>query len=56
MSNEIMPTDGGLLEKGLDIMRDPNASKPAKIGAVGLIAIGAIAVVTVKTIDAMGSK
>ena len=53
MSNEIMSNDGGLLEKGLDTMRDPNASKPAKIGAVGLIAIGAITVVAVKAIDAM---
>ena len=53
MSNEIMSNGGGLLEKGLDTMRDPNASKAAKIGAVGLIAIGAITVVAVKAIDAM---
>lgn len=56
MSNEIMSNDGGLLEKGLDTMRDPNSSKAAKIGAVGLIAIGAIALVAKTTIDAMGSK
>ncbi len=53
MSNEIQSNGGGLLGKGLDVMRDPNASTPAKIGAVGLVAIGAIVFVATKTIDGM---
>lgn len=36
---------GGLLEKGIDIMKDPTSSTAAKAGAVGIVAIGAIALV-----------
>lgn len=45
---------GGLLEKGLDIMKDPKSSTAAKAGAVGIVAIGAIALVAKTTLDVMG--
>lgn len=46
--------NGGLLEKGLVIMKDPKASTAAKAGAVGIVAIGAIALVAKTTLDVMG--
>lgn len=47
MSNSQLPdkSSGSILEKGLDIMRDPNAGKAAKAGAVCLLAIGAMSVI-----------
>ena len=57
MSDQNLPASNGpqiLLNKGMDVMKDPNASKAAKVGAVGLVAVAAIAVVAMKTIDAMG--
>lgn len=46
--------NGGLLEKGIDIMKDPKSSTAAKAGAVGIVAIGAIALVANTTLDVMG--
>ncbi len=46
--------NGGLLEKGIDIMKDPKSSTAAKAGAVGIVAIGAIALVAKTTLDVMG--
>lgn len=46
--------NGGLIEKGLDTMKDPNASTASKAGALGIIAIGAIALVAKTTLDVMG--
>ncbi len=46
--------NGGLLGKGLDIMKDPKSSTAAKAGAVGIVAIGAIALVAKTTLDVMG--
>ncbi len=46
--------NGGLLETGMVIMKDPNSSTAAKAGAVGIIAIGAIALVAKTTLDVMG--
>lgn len=51
---ELQKSNGGLLGKGIDMMKDPNVSKIGKIGAVGIIAIGAIAYIGKTTIDAMG--
>lgn len=45
---------GGLLEKGIDIMKDPTSSTAAKAGAVGIVAIGAIALVAKTTLDVIG--
>lgn len=47
-------TSTSLLDKGIDVMKDPNASKGAKAGAVGLVAIGAIAFVGSLAIKAIG--
>ncbi len=56
-SNIQATTGSGLLIKGLDTLKDPNATTTAKIGAVGIVAIGAIGAVAVATIKAMsGSK
>lgn len=46
--------NGGLLGKGLDIMKDPKSSTAAKAGAVGIVAIGAIALVAKTALDVMG--
>lgn len=46
--------NGGLLEKGIDIMKDPASSTAAKAGAVGIVAIGAIALVAKTTLDVIG--
>ena len=51
--NELQKSNGSLLEKGVEIMKDPNVSKSGKIGAVGIVIIGAIAYVGKTTIDAM---
>lgn len=47
-------TNGGsnsLLDKGMDIFKDPNSSKGAKAAAVGVITIGAIAYIGKKVLD-----
>lgn len=54
--NELQKSNGGLLEKGLEMMKDPNVSTKAKIGAVGIITIGAIAYIGKETIEAMGKQ
>lgn len=54
MSDIQKSSSGGLLGKGLDVMKDPNASLAAKAGAVGIVAIGAIALVAKTTLDVMG--
>jgi len=46
---------GGLLEKGLDVMRNPNSSKAAKAGAVALVSIASIGVIAKKTLDIIGN-
>lgn len=53
MSTELRPSNGGLLQKGLDMLKDPQTSTVAKVGAVGIVAIGAITLVAKTTIDAM---
>lgn len=53
MSTELKPSNGGLLQKGMDILKDPETTTMAKVGAVGIVAIGAIAFVAKTTIDAM---
>ena len=42
-----------VIEKGMDVIKDPNASKSSKIAAVGMLAIGAIGTVAWATINAM---
>ncbi len=54
MSDIQKNNNGGLLEKGIDIMKDPNSSTAAKAGAVGIVAIGAIALVAKTTLDVIG--
>lgn len=54
MSDIQKNNNGGLLEKGMDIMKDPKSSTAAKAGAVGIVAIGAIALVAKTTLDVMG--
>lgn len=56
--NEIEKSNGGnLLTRGLEIMKDPNASTPSKIGAVGLMGIGVVGAITIAVVKAMsGSK
>lgn len=47
-------TTGGsksLLDKGMEILKDPNSSKAAKAAAVGTIAIAGIAVVAKETLN-----
>ncbi len=50
---ELQKSNGGLLEKGIDMMKDPKTTKAGKIGAVAIIAIGAITVMGKTAIDAM---
>lgn len=56
MFMENLPSNGGLLEKGLDMLKDPEVSKVAKIGAVGIVAIGSIVYVSKVAIDAMNKS
>lgn len=45
---------GGLWERGIDVMKDPDAGIPAKAGAVALLAIGAITLVATSALNVMG--
>lgn len=47
-------TSTSLLNKGIDVMKDPNAKIGAKDGAVAIVAIGAIAFVGSLAIKAIG--
>lgn len=56
MSNSQIPdkSSGSILEKGIDLLKDPNVSKAAKVGAVGIVAIGAITFLASETLTIMG--
>ena len=52
MENNVTRTGAsGLLEKGLDVLKDPKSSKGAKAGAVALVSVAAIGVIASKTLD-----
>lgn len=46
--------NGSILERGLDILRDPAVTKSAKIAAVAVIAIGVVALLGKAAMDSMG--
>ncbi len=50
---ELQKSNGGLLEQGIDMMKDPKTTKAGKIGAVAIITIGAIAAVGKTATEAM---
>ncbi len=56
MSNQNLLSDSGksLLQKGLDIMNDPNSSVPIKVGSIAVIGVGAITAITLAAIKIMG--
>lgn len=53
MGNLNLSSDNGksLLQKGLDIMNDPNSSVQAKVGSIAVIGVGAITAITLYAIN-----
>lgn len=50
-SNLIKNGPTSLLDKGMDILKDPNAKKGSKAAAIGIVAIAGIATVAKAAID-----
>ena len=47
-------SNNGLLQKGIDIMKDPTSSTESKAGAIGIVAIAAIALVAKSALAVIG--